>query len=212
MAGEINLNKLSVSINGQVYNIDKPEKIYDELGISIDRFIELLSRDAYCPTLDADPTYETTTYLDEDGSENDFQIGQFARVPEATQPGGYRMWQVVNVTDSGIEWVSWHMKMEESLLVITASVDEANSYAQAAYDKSNEAINTANVAKNAVATLEGLADTTEAQVTLAEQVTQIAQNTSDITQLKEKHILISEEEFDALEVLDGEKIYMIYEE
>lgn len=212
MAGEINLNRLSVTVKGQVYNIDQTEKIYDELGISMDRFIELLSRDAYCPTLDADPTYETTTYTDEDGSVNDFQVGQFARVPNAEQPGGYRMWQVVSVTDSGVEWVSWLLKVEEMLQPIEESVGEANNYAQAAYDQSLEAMDTANVAKNAVAALEGLSNTTEAQQTLAQQVTQIAQNSSDIANLKEKHILLSEDEFDALELLDGDKIYMIYEE
>ena len=90
--------------------------------------------------------------------------------------------------------------------------EEANAYARAAYTNSNEAVQTANVAKNAVATLEGLANTDTAQQTLAAQVTQIAQNTSDVAELKDKHVVLTEDEYAALELVDQEKIYMITEE
>jgi hypothetical protein len=71
---------------------------------------------------------------------------------------------------------------------------------------------TANVAKAAVATLEGLANTDTAQQTLAEQVTQITQNTAHIIQLQERHQVMTEEEYAALELVDQTKIYMLYEE
>lgn len=90
--------------------------------------------------------------------------------------------------------------------------NEANIYAQTAFTNSQEAINTANAAKEAVRVLEGLGGTDDAQTTLADRVQQISTNTSDINVLKSKHVLITEEEFDALELKDPEKIYLIYEE
>lgn len=89
---------------------------------------------------------------------------------------------------------------------------EANAYAQAAYTQSTEAVNTANVAKNAVATLEGLANTDTAQQTLAATVAQIEQNTNDINVLKEKFVVLSETEYTAIELKDPDKIYLVYEE
>lgn len=90
--------------------------------------------------------------------------------------------------------------------------NDANIYAQTAFTNSQEAVNTANAAKEAVKVLEGLGGTDEAQTTLADRVQQISTNTSDINVLKAKHVLITEEEFDALELKDPEKIYLIYEE
>lgn len=93
-----------------------------------------------------------------------------------------------------------------------ADAAEANAYAQEAYSKSTEAINTANTAKNAVATLEGLANTDTAQTTLAATVTQIEQNTTDIGVLQDMHVFMTETEYEALEIKDPDKIYMLYEE
>lgn len=90
--------------------------------------------------------------------------------------------------------------------------NEANIYAQTAFTNSQEAVNTANAAKEAVRVLEGLGGTDDAQTTLADRVQQISTNASDINVLKSKHVLITEEEFDALELKDPEKIYLIYEE
>lgn len=89
---------------------------------------------------------------------------------------------------------------------------EANTYAQAAYTQSTEAVNTATVAKNAVATLEGLANTDTAQQTLAATVTKIEQNTNDIKVLKEMFVVLSETEYTAIELKDPDKIYLVYEE
>lgn len=89
---------------------------------------------------------------------------------------------------------------------------EANAYAQTAYTKSTEAVNTANVAKNAIATLEGLVNADEAQQTLAETVIKIEQNTNDIEVLKEKFVVLSETEYTAIELKDPDKIYFVYEE
>lgn len=89
---------------------------------------------------------------------------------------------------------------------------EANAYAQQAYSRSTEAINTANTAKNAVATLEGLSNTTTAQQTLAATVTQIEQNTTDVNTLKSMFVYMTEAEYEALALKDPDKIYMLYEE
>lgn len=90
--------------------------------------------------------------------------------------------------------------------------DDANVYAQSAYTQSTEAVNTANAAKNAVATLEGLANTDTAQTTLAATVIQIEQNTTDVQLLKDKHVILTEADYEALELKDPDKIYLIYEE
>jgi hypothetical protein len=95
---------------------------------------------------------------------------------------------------------------------VAQDASEANAYAQAAYTQSTEAVNTATVAKNAVATLEGLANTDTAQQTLAATVTKIEQNTNDIKVLKEKFVVLSETEYTAIELKDPDKIYLVYEE
>ena len=89
---------------------------------------------------------------------------------------------------------------------------EASVYAQRSYGKSIEAVNTASIAKNAVATLEGLSTTTTAQQTLAATVTKIEQNTVDVNSLKSMFVYMTEAEYEALEVKDPDKLYMLYEE
>jgi len=105
--------------------------------------------------------------------------------------------------------IAEHESITEETYILA---NDANVYAQSAYSTSQEAINVANAAKEAVEMLEGLGNTDEAQTTLADRVQQISTNTSDINVLKSKHVLITEEEFDALELKDPEKIYLIYEE
>lgn len=101
---------------------------------------------------------------------------------------------------------------EEITQQTAQDASEANAYAQTAYTQSTEAINTANVAKNAIATLEGLANADEAQTVLANTVTKIEQNSVDIQTLKDTHVFLTESEYEALELKDSDKIYMIYEE
>lgn len=55
--------------------------VYEDLGITKERFAELLNRDFYCPVMPEAPTESTLTYIDTDGSVNHFAIGQECRVP-----------------------------------------------------------------------------------------------------------------------------------
>lgn len=107
----------NININGTVYGVGN---IYAKMGISYDRFVELVSRDFYTPTLSANPTSSTVRYTDTDGSENDFQVGQFARVADSTQEGGYKIWQCVSNNGTTASWVS-------SYNVMTAYVANAVS-------------------------------------------------------------------------------------
>lgn len=198
-----------ININGVVYSVG--ETIYDEIGISFSRFVELLDRDAYTPQLSTAPTSETLTYTDTDGSTCDFRIGQACVYPSADIDGGYGIAFLKAIVDGAAVWQDLGDVLNKANNAVEVS-EEANAYAKAAYTNSNEAVNTANVAKNAVATLEGLANTDEAQTTLAGQVTQIAQNTSDIAELQEQHVLLTEDEYEAMELKDQTKIYMLYEE
>lgn len=204
---DITLKK--INLNGVEYAIGKP--VYDEIGISFERFVELLDRDAYTPVLDAAPSEDTLTYADTDSSVCDFRIGQPCVYPSAACADGYGIAFLKAVVDGKAVW----QDMGDVLSRASQAVDtamEANAYAKAAYTNSNEAVDTANVAKAAVAALEGLANTDQAQQTLAGQVTQIAQNASDIAVLQEKHQVITESEYAALEVVDQTKIYMLYED
>ena len=99
---------------------------------------------------------------------------------------------------------------------ITQNALDTASYAEIlavdANTRSQNAETVANSAIAAVRALEGLGSTDEAQTTLAERVAQIAVNSDAIAVLQEKHVLISEDEYEALEFKDPTKIYLIYEE
>lgn len=253
----------SISLGGVVYGLGlKSDDIYAELGISKERFVELLSRDFYCPTLSAAPASSTLTYLDADGSTNHFQIGQPCRWQAVDgqwriafmkdNTGGAASWSVLPVAMSELEndvdmatnasvdskvasakteltgninsvkatleasMASHRTEVEnmqetheeavddrltemqvefETLITehrdymygkldgMQATVNESNAAAEEAERVSYEASATATQASTdaaaamaAVATLEGLANTTTAQQTLAAQVAQIEAN------------------------------------
>lgn len=253
----------SISLGGVVYGLGlKSDDIYAELGISKERFVELLSRDFYCPTLSAAPASGTLTYLDADGSTNHFQTGQPCRWKD-----GEGQWRIAFMKDNTGNVASWYilpvamselendvdmatnasvdskvasakteltssintvktsleasmeahrqevadtqdaheeavdarltdMQVEFETLItehrdymygkldeMQTTVDESNAAATEAERVSYEASATATQASTdaaaamaAVATLEGLANTTTAQQTLAAQVTQIEAN------------------------------------
>ena len=109
------INKLD--INGYTM-----ESIYAKIGISYDRFVELLDRDFYTPTLTAAPTASTLTYTDTDGSVCEFRIGQFCRVADSTVDGGYKIYQCVDIK-SGVSgtFVSW----QSDIAALKQYVDDA---------------------------------------------------------------------------------------
>lgn len=157
------------------------------------------------------PSSDTLTYTDSLGYTRAFRVGQPCVYPNVSVSDGYSLAFLKAIEDGKAVWQDLGDILagsEQAALI----AQEANEYAQMAYTQSGEAVETANVAKQAVATLEGLANADEAQQTLAAQVTQIAQNTSDVALLKEKHQVMSEEEYESLELVDQEKIYMLYEE
>jgi hypothetical protein len=207
MADIAKLTKLN--INGTEYAIG--ESIYDKIGISFERFVELLDRDDYTPVLDAPPSSETLTYPDTDGTVCDFRIGQACVYPSAESADGFGIAFLKGVFDGEAVWQDLG-SIEKTASNALAVSREAESYAKTAYANSSEAVSAAQAAKNAVATLEGLSDATTAMETLASQVSQIAQNTSDIEQLNGRHVVISEDEYDSLELKDQTKIYMLFEE
>lgn len=94
----------NININGEAYEVGK---IYSKMGLSFERFVELLGRDFYCPVLASDPTTTTTTYTDTDGSGNEFQRGQFALVADAAAEGGYKVWQCLSNNGTAAVWKLW---------------------------------------------------------------------------------------------------------
>lgn len=100
---EIDMKTLVIQIDGHKYRMigSRLEDICSELGITEDRFIDLLARDAYCPTLSAAPTTSTLTYIDTDGSTNHFREGQLCRWEDG---GDYRLAICKDISETSSAW------------------------------------------------------------------------------------------------------------
>lgn len=172
----------SLNLNGVKYRLGKP--IYDELGISYERFLEIFNRDAYTPVLSAAPDSNTLTYIDTDESERSFRVGQICTYRDHSIPGGYSIAILKAITVNGAVWEDMRDEMQRLEDVELLSM-QAYSNAQLSLEISDEAKNVAEAARNAITTLEGLTNSDGVQEILASQTIKIAQNTEDITQLKE---------------------------
>lgn len=90
----------------------------------------------------------------------------------------------------------------------TLALDTAQEFAELAQD----AKTTAEAAKNAIATLEGLADADTSAITAAEVITKVEQNASDIQYMKDSEVLLPLSVFEELSTKDPTKKYYIYED
>lgn len=111
MQGETNLKSLVVSLGDSMYRFDQPESIYSELGLSLGRFVELLARDFYCPTLDAEPDSSTVSYTDSDGSTNHFAVGQPCRWLD--EEGCWQISVLKSAQENVAEWYTLPTKMSQ---------------------------------------------------------------------------------------------------
>ena len=96
--------------------------------------------------------------------------------------------------------------------VTNESIDDINDVALFSADKADNAVTTANAAMQAISTLEGLANADTSMITAATVITKVEQNTAAIQAMLDKEILLTKEEFDAIEVKDPTVKYFIYEE
>ena len=103
-----NTKLTSLELNGVRYGLGK--SIYAELDMSLERFVELLGRDFYCPTLASAPTSSTVTYTDTDESVNTFQVGQPCRWQEG---GAWRLAVCTDNTGSAATWYVLPTKVSE---------------------------------------------------------------------------------------------------
>ena len=100
-----------IELNGKLYSFySLGMPVYEELGITLERFAELLGRDAYCPTLKSEPTSTDLVYTDTDGSINHFSVGQLCRWEES---GLYRFAICRNITDNEVSWYILPSKVSE---------------------------------------------------------------------------------------------------
>ena len=83
--------------NGQWVEV---ERIYDEVGITKDRFIELLNRQYHVPTLNAAPTENTTQWADGNYTVS-FDVGDYCRVEDAESDLGYKFYRLFNINSDG---------------------------------------------------------------------------------------------------------------
>lgn len=88
------------------------------------------------------------------------------------------------------------------------AVDATIQFSQVAED----AKTIAEAAKNAVATLEGLSDANTSAIVAASVVAKVEQNALDIQNILSSEVLLTEAEYEALEVKDPTVKYYIYEE
>ena len=102
MADATNIKNLTIHTGGSSYQINVSD-IYTEMGVSEERFAELLSRDFYCPVLPTPPTPETLTYVDTDGSTNHFAIGQECRVPDIEKKE-YQIYKFLGTYQGNAVW------------------------------------------------------------------------------------------------------------
>lgn len=102
---ETKTSNLVIKFGNEQYKIigSRLEDICKELNITEYRFVELLSRDFYCPTLSAAPSSSTLTYIDTDGSENHFAAGQPCRWQENGK------WRLALMLDNTGDVASWYM-------------------------------------------------------------------------------------------------------
>lgn len=165
--------------------------------------------DFSAPTIPSSPSVTTRQYMDSYGYIRDFQPGQACvysldgmmgvAIFKGVSSDGTALWEDLGQLDTHVE-------------LALATAREAEALSQDAYAYSIEALDIAATARGSVAALEGLANTTEAQRTLAELVTQIQDNTYRITRQEERIQVLSESEYTSLEVVDPSRIYMVYED
>ena len=96
----------------------------------------------------------------------------------------------------------------EAITKSESAVDVSYDFAQVA----QEAKTTAEAARNAIASLEGLTDVDASALTVAELVAQIETNAANIEYLLSRDVKLAQSTFDALETKDVTKHYFIYDD
>lgn len=102
----------NINLGGIIYGLGfTSDDFYAELGISKERFVELLSRDMYCPMLDKAPSEETITYIDADGSVNHFQYGQTCRYQD--EEGVWQIYILKGLDNGNALWYQLPTKLSQ---------------------------------------------------------------------------------------------------
>lgn len=103
---------------------------------------------------------------------------------------------------------------QQAIDIANNAVDLAEEAIDVSYNFSqiaSEAKTIANAAKDAIASLEGLQNVDTSTIVAANVVTQVSENTRQIQAILANEILLTEEEYDALETKDPTVKYYIYE-
>lgn len=168
--------------------------------------------DFSAPLLPSRPTLATMSYTDSLGYIRDFMPGQACLylVQGQTDEVGVAIFKGKSMNGAGLWEDMGDVRAVAQEAIAVAR--EAEALSQDAYAYATEALDIAATARGSVAALEGLADTTEAQRTLAALVTQIQDNTYRISRQEDRILVKSKKEYADLEVMDPSKIYMIYED
>lgn len=133
-------------------------------------------------------------------------------------------WKVLRTFKTNIDLKNLLSKDDAKELFVNKEL--FNSSIQTIEEKSDYAVGTsiefsqvatdaktiAEAAKNAVATLEGLSDIDTSTIVAAHVITQVEQNSLQIQNILQSEVLITQAQYDALEVKDPTVKYYIYEE
>lgn len=167
--------------------------------------------DFSAPLLATRPGLATVSYTDSLGYIRDFMPGQAClyAMPEQADGVGVAIFKGKSMNGAGLWEDMGDVRVTAQQALEVAR--EAEALSQDAYAYSTEALDVAATARGSVAALEGLADTTEAQRTLAALVTQIQDNTYRIDRQESRIQVLSESEYASLEMVDPSRIYMVYE-
>lgn len=151
---------------------------------------EIWTRGMYYPcdfsagVLEGAPSATTLTYVDASGYTRGFVAGQACVYQDWQQHGGYGVAVLKGVENGMAIWHDTGVYIRR-LEGVETLASQSYAASQDAVTIAGEAREVANAAREAVATLEGLAGADHAQQVLAQQVAQIAQNTTDIASMKE---------------------------
>lgn len=105
------VKNLIVNTGGASYSINTSD-IYTDMGISEERFAELLARDFFCPLMPSAPTAGTLTYTDTDGSVNHFSVGQECRVPDVDS-AEYAVYKFMGTYQGNAVWQKMPSKVSD---------------------------------------------------------------------------------------------------
>lgn len=168
--------------------------------------------------VDAIPTPDVSSQINEHNSDKNAHL----HIQHLVSAVEYKIPTKVSQLENDREYLTEHQdlshlatkeemsEVEDKVSMSLEIAESAQEIAINAKNQSSEALRQAQVSIDAISTLKGLENSDEAMAIIAQEITKIAQNSSDIAALKSLIQVMSRKEYDAIEEKDKNVIYMIY--